>query len=456
VQAQVQEVEATITQVQSQIEEITICAQSQINGSIAEIEVQVEQAINENLTLNETIINEIVIHINVEINEAAAQMEQAINDNPLSCEETIQTILARLKAAITNLLAILRGTVTQQTSDHDCIAALIEHDIKKAIIAIATRLNLAQIKNCEFKGSWPNEADCTGSMVAGLVGAYEVTGDITFKTSAELGGNYIIDTANGNSCGDEAFALSRLSQISNSPLDNPWREVLSNFYQIIKINVDGTQGYISQFAAVQPSTAMFHLANHVVAAYYVNAEDKDIWRQSLITYLARIDDSSSDHPVMALGIATWALANTGPLDNTLIDPNGQGTFYWREKKLADLPSLLLSHQVCDGEPYTGCFYRWLDYGNGETENPINGYTEDTIFATLGLISASRVNPQLHLDSAVLAACKALLEGINDEGKVFESLWIHDYDCYTFGGEMLQVLAEYAFNDCLPATIETGG
>lgn len=440
------QIEAAINQTQAQIEEIITCAQTQINAAINGIKAEVEQAINENPPLNETIINEFIARINREINESIALMQQAINDNPLSCEETIRTIIARLKATIADILALIKGMVTEQTTETECVTVLIENDIKRAIIAIANRLNQTQIKDGIHKGSWPNEADWTGSIVAGLVSAYQATGDVTYKTAAELGGNYIISTANGNFSGDEAFALSRLSLISDTPSNNLWSIALNNFYRNIMNNTGGTQGYISQFALAEKSLAVFNLANHVLAAYYVDAADKYLWRNALIRSTSRINDCCSDSPVMALGIATWALAKTGPLDDTLIDPCDQGAAYWKGKKLADLPAILHSHQVSDSEPFAGCFYRRFDHGNGNSGNPVNGYTEDAIYATLGLINASRVNPLLHLDDGILAACKALLEGINDEGKVFGLLWTHSFDCHTFGGEMLQVLAEFTYDN----------
>ncbi len=431
--------QARVEQAIAQAEEAIAQAQAQINTQIEAITAQNQAQIEDIITQAQTQINEAIVGV-------TAQVEQAINDNPKSSEETIQNILSRLRAEIDILLVVIRGTVTQQTTDTDCAATLIEHDIKRAITAIANRLNQTQIKDGVHKGSWPNEADWTGSIVAGLVSAYQSTGDVTYKAAAELGGSYIISTANGNFSGDEAFALFRLSLISSTPLNNQWRTALSNFYRNVSSNTDGTQGFLSQLKVAEASTAVFNLANHVVAAYYVDAEDKDIWRKALISYMSQINDCCSDSQVMSLGIATWALAKTGPLDDTLIDPCEQGGACWKGKKLADLSVILYSYQVCDGEPFAGCFYRRFDHGNGSSGNPVNGYAEDAIFATLGLISASRINPLLHQDAGILAAYEALLEGINDEGKVFELLWMHNFDCYTFCGEMLQVLVEFTYDN----------
>jgi len=320
----------------------------------------------------------------------------------------------------------------------------LTNSIIDATVMIADRLEANQ--SPYGRGSWFGENDFTGSIVAGMVSAYELTGESAYKTSAERGGDYILNNYEAGFYGDEAFALARLNQIA-TPSDSQgwwiWRIAVWNFYLNIYAQESDYSFYISQFTSIEPSTAVFYLANHLVAAYYAGAIDKEIWREILIDYLAQIDDESSDFPVMALGVATWALAATGPLDDQLIDPLGSGADYWNNKELADLPYLLLSHQVPDGEPYAGSFYWRFDHGDGGSGGPVSGYTEDAIFATLGLISASRANSALDLETAILTAGQALLGSISNEGKVFEHLWLEGIDLYVFGGEMLHVLGELA-------------
>ena len=315
--------------------------------------------------------------------------------------------------------------------------------VQDAMEAIAIRLKQAQTEVDVGEAIWPEERDSTASIVAGMASAYELSYDIAYKTSAEMGGNYILSGAQGSFRGDEAFALVRLMQIprdfSYLRFYHRWETALVDFYRAVKLDVGGTSGHISQFVGIEPSTAVFYLANHVVAAYHVDAEDKQTWRQALIDYLAQVDDDSSNFPVRALGVATWALAATGPLDGALIDPSGTGTAYWSSKTLADLPVVLLSHQVPDDELYAGSFYCRFDHGDGGSAGPVSGYTEDAIFAALGLISASRASPALDIEAAILAARKVLLGCVNSEGKVFEHLWLEDSDNYALGGKMLQVL-----------------
>ncbi|MBA7699249.1 hypothetical protein ES703_107940 [subsurface metagenome] len=205
----------------------------------------------------------------------------------------------------------------------------------------------------------------------------------------------------------------------------------------------GTEGYISgRLGALEPSTAVFYLANAVVAAYYVEAEDKQIWRDGLIDFLAKVDDGTSVYPVLGLGAATWALAQTGDMNSTPVDSNGAGRPYWNDVNLAELPDILLSHQVPDGELYEGSFYWRFDHTDGgDPEGEAAGYTEDTIFGTLGLVAADKANPELDYDSAILAARDALLVGVQPDGTVYEHLWMDGYIYYFYAGEMLQGLGE---------------
>lgn len=314
---------------------------------------------------------------------------------------------------------------------------LLASSIGEAIEAVADRLDAEQIKSGVSTGSWPTEADFTGSIVAGMASSYEPTCNGYYKDSAELGGDYILWAAGGNFYGDEAFALTGLSEISSDPASNVWRTAVSDFYYNVKHDVDGTVGYISLFAGTEPSTAVFYMAHHTVAAFYAGAEDKQIWREGLIDWLAQVDDDSSSLPTMALGVATWALARTGPLDATFVDPSGTGRPYWNLVTLAALPGLLAGHQV----PGEGAFYWRFDHGDGGSGEPVSGYTEDAIFGTLGLIAASGANPVLEVDDAILAGRQVLLDSISSEGKVWERLSQEGSVYYAYAGEMLTVLGE---------------
>jgi hypothetical protein len=369
--------------------------------------------------------------------------------------------------------------------------------IRESVESIADRLVSKQNGDSVNMGIWPKEGGFTGSIAAGMVDAYELTCDPNYKESAELGGYYILWSSFGSFFyGDEAYALTRLSQISDDPNNNIWHDALDDFFWFVKTDPGGTQEYIERFDGAEPSTAVFYLAGNVVAAYYANAQDKQIWRQGLIDWLSLVDDDTSIYPVMATGVATWALAKTTPLNekfidtdgkqklfwDKLIDPCGLGAPYWKGKKLLDLPNLLMSHQVPDGQPNEGSFYWRFEYNANdpnsyphELKDP-NGYTEDAIFAAMGLAAmadAARIEPNdvdvnlidpnsydpnscdpnlfdkavpvfdpntfSNIEPALLKAREALINGIDPNGLVFDKLSQKDKLLYMYAGEMLQAI-----------------
>jgi len=254
----------------------------------------------------------------------------------------------------------------------------------QAMVWIAERLENKQIKVGVSAGIWPQEALYAGATAAGMVEAYIWTGDAGYLASAELAGGYILTAPQWNFLGDEALALMQLSRTAADPQNNIWRTALQTCYQFISQDVGGTAGYLAGYGGTEPSTAVFYIAHHVVAAYYVNAADRAMWRQGLLDWLAKVEDASSNYPVMAMGVATWALASTGPLDNTLIDPSGVGAAYWNLKRLSDLPALLVSHQIPIGQPQAGAFYWRFDHTNSAGQSPFaGGYSEDAIYAAKG-------------------------------------------------------------------------
>ena len=244
--------------------------------------------------------------------------------------------------------------------------------IKEARAAIADRLVTEQAPD----GSWPEEADYVGSIVAGMARAYEVVGKDKYKAAAELGGNFILGISEGNFYGDEAYALALLTEITG---DTAYADAVRQFYN----SVD-TYAYIRAYQETDRSNAVFYIAHHAVAAHKVGATDAGIWRQGLIEYLSLISDDVAYYPVMSLGVATWALAQTGPLDDTKLDP-----FYWGDVALSDLPDILLSHLVISPKDgITGTFYHRFDHTSAGENFEASGYVEDTVFAVLGLMAAT--------------------------------------------------------------------
>lgn len=323
-------------------------------------------------------------------------------------------------------------------------------NVDDVVEAIAVRLEQAQDKMGWNMGSWPEEELFTGSLTAGMVGAYECTGNYVYRTASRRAGYYILRAGNqmGNLLGDEAYALVRLSEISRlmeSGLSDVWLFNLSEFYASMRKTGPGYEGttelYLSYFEGEEPSTTVFLLAHYVVGAYYADDADKELWRDALVRHLSYVDDECS-HPVMALGAATWALAQIDGLDDTPLASEG-GSTYWEGTVLRDLPALLLSHQVPAGEAYGGSFYWRFDHSEVVPGGIGYGFTEDAIYATLGLVAAASAAGNDDANEAfvlaITAAQEALLRGVDEDGEVYEHLAQVGQKYHAYAGEMLQAL-----------------
>lgn len=337
-----------------------------------------------------------------------------------------------------------------------CLAVLVlgnavpASQVADAVKAMADRLERSQVQEGPDTGLWASEELFMGSMTGGVACAYEWLGGAAYATAAKWGGYYILRTSDvqGNLLGDEAYAFVRLSQLFDIPptdgvwRSNVWREALVEFYASTRRPgyEESTQAYLAYFDVMEPSTTVFFLAHHVVGAYYADDQDKAVWRDALIKHLSRVDDNSS-FPVMALGVATWALATIDGLDDTPVAADDSSP-HWDGIVLSDLPALLLSHQVPEGEPFAGSFYWRFDHTSGALEGTGAGYTEDAIYGAIGLVAAASLeHPGAgeDLEGAITAAYEALLPGVDAEGKVYEHLSLQGATHHAFAGEMLQAL-----------------
>lgn len=305
--------------------------------------------------------------------------------------------------------------------------------VEAAITAAADHLVAQQ----QADGSWPSEADFTGPIVSGLVRAYRITEADSYLTAAELAGDFIIAYSGGNFLGDEAYALTQLNEVSADP--DYWLDNVGAYYQAVKDTPGGTLDYISYwFSLSDPSTDVFYLAHHVLAAYYVEADDRHIWRDVLIWRLGAVEDGLSVYPVQSLGVAVLALVQTGPMDDTLINPSASSGSYWYQVALEDLPNMLAGHQVPEGETNPGSFYWRFDHTYGGSPQPA-GYTEDTVFGTLGLIAATRSILAADYESGIRNGQDALIYGIASDGRIYEHIWNGGAFYHVYVGETLQSL-----------------
>ncbi len=306
--------------------------------------------------------------------------------------------------------------------------------IDQAREAIADRLVAEQAPD----GSWPEEPYYTGSIVAGMVSAYEVVGKAEYMAAATLGGKFILKFAEGNFYGDEAYALALLTEITG---DTTYADAARDFY-----NVLDTYAYIRGFQETDCSKAVFFIAYHVVAAHMVDANDAGIWRQALIQHLSLINDDVAYYPIMSLGVATWALAQTGPLDDTRIDPFGLiGEVYWQGVALSDLPDILVSHLVLSGEN-AGTFYYRFDHTPAGEGFEASGYTEDTVFGLLGLMAVATAEKDFYEEileeifyEEILSAQVMLCLPILSDGIVYERIQSGGESHYVYSGVMLQAI-----------------
>jgi len=313
--------------------------------------------------------------------------------------------------------------------------------LAEAIGAAADRLLADQVDTGILAGSWPGEAGYTGSIAAGMVSAFRATGNAAYKTAAQNAGNYILtaNAATGNYYGDEVYALTRLSEVAADPSNNSWRTAAGDFYDLVKDSGAGTSGYISAFSGTGASNATFYLSHHAVAAHYVNADEEDLWRQGVVDFLATVHDGA-DYPVLALGISVWALAQTGPMDATLVDPAAAPGSTWFGTTLADLPGLLRGHQVTAPDPYAGSLYWRFDHTDGgDPANEASGYTEDALFGVFGMWADNQATPSPVYPPALYAASEALLDAVDGAGVVGEHIWLDGEDYYTYAGEYIEGL-----------------
>jgi len=301
-----------------------------------------------------------------------------------------------------------------------------------------------QMQTGDDTGGWPEEVVFTGAIGAGLAAAYGHTCECSYGMAAISGGVLVeLYTGGYYGYGDEAYLIALISRGIEASVPNLWSEALARFYENVRLGEGGTPGFIAYYeTGTEPSTAVYYLAMHAVAAHAADATDKALWRQAVIKYLSRVSDDTADWPVLALGIATWALAETGPLDATLVDADGTGEAIWEDVTLADLPGLLLSHQVAEGSGCAaGSFYWRFDHTTAGGPPPGYGFTEDTVFGAMGLAAAAARHDLPLVWQGAVRAREALVRGIREDGSVWGHLCEDSPPRFLYAGEMLLALSE---------------
>ncbi len=291
------------------------------------------------------------------------------------------------------------------------------------------------VSNQNASGYWGGETGFVGESTIGLCDAYlempSAPNRNQYKSSAETAGAYIWSSASYSPSthtwgvppyAAEAYALTKLSDISADPSNNQWRTSLVDFFNQVRTRQGGTQGFIdgiiSSYGTSQQGAAIYDLSRFAVAAQYVDDVDTGLWRNSIIDLLGEID-IDDDSPVMALGAATWACHMTGGLDDTVITGSSP---YFNGKTLAELPDMLAGLQAPDGS------FAW------SLDGSYPGYTEPTVMATVALDAVGGY------ETNVENAINALAGGVDAAGACYFKIGDSSSGSgYYYSGETLEAM-----------------
>jgi len=285
-------------------------------------------------------------------------------------------------------------------------------------------------------GDWGEEG-FVGEAIIGLACTHLAVADDDYKNAANAAGDLVLASAGYSYTSGtyalplyaaEAYGLTRLSEITASPFNNPWRTTVCDLFREIRRQSGTTAGFIDQIVSGYGSdfigTAVYDVARFTTAAAYVTDVSLPVWRTKLMDTLADVDDYA-DAPVLALGAAVWALAATGDLDDTTLSGSSPEL---NGKKLSELPGMLANLQDGDGS------FAWTLAGD------YPGYTEPTAMAALGLMAA---DDDVY-SSEISAAVAALADGIDLDGAAYFLIGDDSTDAsFYFAGEALEVIAPEA-------------
>jgi hypothetical protein len=300
-------------------------------------------------------------------------------------------------------------------------------------------------------GNWVGENAFTGPIVAGLVNGYQITGNSSYMNSAVLGGSYImrpgvvIGSYQSNTLynfgGEDVYGIQRLSDISADPNSNSYRTALGTYYGYVKnVRAGSTTQFITDLknGSGNPSDYIASLAQYTVAANYVDAADKGVWRNTLMQAVADIagvytNPGDNYTPTLDFGIGLWGLAKTGSLDSTVIN----GTGILSGLPLSDLPGELLALQVPSGTQ-AGSFY--CDWYMG-TDTLDSGFTEDTAWSVSALRAAATAEGTSAYDAAINQGLSVLTAGVANDGTTYDHIYDPAYQMNLYAGETLIAVPE---------------
>lgn len=340
----------------------------------------------------------------------------------------------------------------------------------EAISAIGQRL-------VDNSSTWiAGEPAYRGQNMLALIEAYRKTSDSDYLTAAQDAADAIYSATYGGYYGlngDEAGAYAELADVSGETYNH---HILNYFYNdYIAYYTGGLSAYYddleSQILAGggDKSSLVYYLAAYFrgASASVASVPSADLaeWKGALISNLQALTDNNGFAPVMAVGAAVWALAQSGGLDDT--------TVVWEDVTLKDssvvdvtvasLPAFLATRlieetdqfyipgtgwQALSPNPYAGGFYQGLAY------QEVGGFTADSAMALLGIAKAintyndwSASQGSFSITKAQLEAVRdvaraALLQGISDTGVVYNHLFDPEEarPYYFFAADVLSAIA----------------
>jgi hypothetical protein len=290
-----------------------------------------------------------------------------------------------------------------------------------ALGAIADDLVANQIVTEGSPGArWVGMEDYSGAITQGLVAAQKIFGgDDGYAHAAREGCGWLFwDSAMQTPLGDSVLAWASFGA-SGYHNTAPWTYTAAWFFENVRIYTpDGAAGYAASFGGDDSST-VYYLSNLTLAAYIVNAPEKAIWRAGLVEALGEVTDATADFPVQSVGTAAWVLGATGSVGAALAD-------------------VLVSHQVPQDGFDPGSFFWRFDHSMDDPNVVAEGYTQDAIFAVLGLYAVADDNPAIvpALEASIVDAVKAVIGSLGTDGIVYEHLSLGGQASYVYAAQML--------------------
>lgn len=331
----------------------------------------------------------------------------------------------RLGILVLALLLAVQGAFAQVPDPNDPNAVdpnavILPLPLGDALRAVADDLVANQTANDGAGGAgWPGMANYNGSITQGLVSALNIFGDAGYGDAARKASAWLYtDSLFQAPLPDTVLAWAAFGATGgfNTAV---WTNTAAWYYDNVKVYTPGGAAAFAAGFGGDASSVVSCLANLTLGAYLVDADEKAIWRAALADALANVTDDTAAFPVQSIGMATWVLATTGPVDPAMAEA-------------------LVAHQVAADGYDPGSFFWELDHGLDDPNTVAEGYTQDAIFAVLGLYAIADAHPELvpALQAPLINGLKAILGSLGTDGLVYEHLSLGGQASYVYAAQIL--------------------